>query len=172
VIELDPGMAFGTGTHETTALCAGWLEELVKPGIKAIDLGTGTGILAIAAALLGATDVLATDIDRVAVRIARENIKINHVDGVVRAKEADVLKGIGETADLVIANIIADVILMIAPAVFQHVNAGGDFLCSGISTNRGDEVERALKDAGFEEIRRRERGEWAAIAAKKPCAAS
>ena len=172
VIELDPGMAFGTGTHETTALCASWLEELVKPGVKAMDLGAGTGILAIAAALLGAKDVLATDIDPLAVRVARENARINHVENVVRAKEADVLKGIGETADLVIANIITDVILLIAPAVFRHVAAGGDFLCSGISSNRGDEIEKALRDAGFEAIRRRERGEWAAFAAKKPCAAS
>jgi len=172
VVELDPGMAFGTGTHETTALCAGWLEELVRPGIKVIDLGTGTGILAIAAALLGAKDVLATDIDPVAVRVARENAKINRVDGVVRAAEADVLAGIGETADLVVANIITDVILLIAPAVFRHVNAGGGFLCSGISADRGDEVERALKGAGFTDVRRRGRGEWAAFAAVKPCAAS
>lgn len=172
VIELDPGMAFGTGTHETTALCASWLEELVAPGIKAIDLGAGTGILAIAAALLGARDVLATDIDPVAVRIARENARINHVDGVVRTAEADVLAGIGETADLVIANIITDVILMIAPAVFHHVNAGGVFLCSGISRCRWEEVREALQSAGFECVEQREKGEWAAFAAKKPCAAS
>lgn len=172
VIEMDPGMAFGTGTHETTALCASWLEELMKPGVKAMDLGTGTGILAIAAALLGASDVLATDIDPVAVRVARENARANHVEGVVRAAEADVLSGIGETADLVIANIITDVILLIAPAVFRHVNAGGSFLCSGISANRGLEVEEALEKAGFAEIRRREKGEWAAFAAKKPCAGS
>ena len=172
VIELDPGMAFGTGTHETTALCASWLEELVTPGIKAMDLGTGTGILAIAAALLGAKDVLATDIDPVAVRIARENVRINHVDGVVRAQEADVLAGIGETADLVIANIITDVIIMIAPAVFRHVNAGGVFLCSGISRCRWDEIVEALEGAGFQDIVKRERGEWAAFASKKPCAAS
>jgi ribosomal protein L11 methyltransferase len=172
VIELDPGMAFGTGTHETTALCASWLEELVTPGIKAMDLGTGTGILAIAAALLGAKDVLATDIDRMAVRVAQENVRINHVDGVVRTAEADVLAGIGETADLVIANIITDVIIMIAPAVFRHVNEGGVFLCSGISRCRWDEIMEALKGAGFEEIEQREKGEWAAFAAKKPCAAS
>lgn len=172
VIELDPGMAFGTGTHETTALCASWLEELVTPGIKAMDLGTGTGILAIAAALLGAKDVLATDIDPVAVRIARENARINHVDGVVRTAEADVLQGIGETADLVVANIITDVIIMIAPAVFRHVNEGGVFLCSGISRCRWDEIVEALEGAGFESIEKRERGEWAAFASKKPCAAS
>jgi len=172
VIELDPGMAFGTGTHETTALCASWLEELVVPGVKAMDLGTGTGILAIAAALLGARDVLATDIDPVAVRVARENARINHVDGVVRAAEADVLQGIGETADLVIANIITDVIVRIAPAVFDHVNAGGVFLCSGISRCRWDEIIEALQGAGFEAIEKREKGEWAAFAAKKPCAAS
>jgi ribosomal protein L11 methyltransferase len=172
VIELDPGMAFGTGTHETTALCALWLEELVTPGVKAMDLGTGAGILAISAALLGAKDVLATDIDPVAVRVARENVHINGVEHLVRTAEADVLAGIGETADLVIANIITDVILMIAPAVFRHVNAGGAFLCSGISANRGDEVESALKTAGFTGISRREKGEWAAFAAVKPCAAS
>ena len=172
VIELDPGMAFGTGTHETTALCASWLEELVTPGIKAMDLGTGTGILAIAAALLGAKDVLATDIDPVAVRIARENARINHVDGIVRTAEADVLQGIGETADLVVANIITDVIIMIAPAVFRHVNAGGVFLCSGISRCRWDEIVEALEGAGFESIEKRERGEWAAFASKKPCSAS
>ena len=172
VIEMDPGMAFGTGTHETTALCASWLEELVAPGIKAMDLGTGTGILAIAAALLGAKDVLATDIDPLAVRIARENVRLNRVDGVVRTAEADVLQGIGETADLVIANIITDVIILIAPAVFRHVNAGGVFLCSGISRCRWDEIMEALEGAGFTGIEQREKGEWAAFAAKKPCAAS
>lgn len=172
VIELDPGMAFGTGTHETTALCASWLEELVVPGIKAIDLGTGTGILAISAALLGAKDVLATDIDPVAVRVAGENARINGVAETVRTAQADVLKGIGETGDLVIANIITDVILLIAPAVFRHVNAGGTFLCSGISADRGDEIASALENAGFTNIRRRVKGEWAAFAAEKPCAAS
>lgn len=172
VIELDPGMAFGTGTHETTALCASWLEELVVPGVKAIDLGTGTGILAISAALLGAKDVLATDIDPVAVRVAGENARINGVAETVRTAEADVLKGIGETGDLVIANIITDVILLIAPAVFRHVNAGGTFLCSGISADRGDEIASALENAGFTNIRRRVKGEWAAFAAEKPCAAS
>lgn len=172
VIELDPGMAFGTGTHETTALCASWLEELVVPGVKAMDLGTGTGILAISAALLGAKDVLATDIDPVAVRVAAENARINGVAQTVRTAEADVLKGIGETADLVIANIITDVILLIAPAVFRHVNAGGTFLCSGISADRGDEIASALEKAGFTNIRRRVKGEWAAFAAENPCAAS
>ncbi len=171
VIELDPGMAFGTGTHETTALCASWLEELVTPGVKAMDLGTGTGILAIAAARLGASDVLATDIDPVAVRVARENAAKNGVDGIVRAAEADVLAGIGETAQLVVANIITDVVLLIAPAVFRHVEADGTFLCSGISADRGDEVENALKGAGFSDVRRRVKGEWAAFAARK-CAAS
>lgn len=172
VIELDPGMAFGTGTHETTALCAKWLEELVKPGMKAMDLGTGSGILAIAAALLGATDVLATDIDPMAVRVARENARINHVDGIVRAAEADVLAGLGETADLVIANIITDVILLIAPAVFRHAVEGGAFLCSGISADRAGEVRAALAAAGFTDIEDRVRGEWAAFASKKPCAGS
>ncbi len=171
VIELDPGMAFGTGTHETTALCASWLEELVTPGMKVMDLGTGTGILAIAAALLGASDVLATDIDPVAVRVARENAAKNRADGAVRAVQADVLAGIGETAHLVVANIITDVILRIAPAVFDHVEPGGTFLCSGISADRGGEVENALAAAGFSDVRRRVKGEWAAFAAKK-CAAS
>ena len=115
--------------------------------------------------------MLATDIDPVAVRVAGENVRINRVAGTVRAAEADVLKGIGETADLVIANIITGVILLIAPAVYRHVNAGGTFQCSGISADRGDEIAEALEAAGFTNIRRRERGEWAAFAAEKPCAA-
>ncbi len=172
VLEMDPGMAFGTGTHETTALCAAWLEELVEPGDWVMDLGTGTGILAIAAALLGAGAVLATDIDPVAVRVARENARVNGVEGRVRCMEADVLRGIGESADIVIANIIADVILHIAPAVFDHVSGGGTFLCSGICADRAHQVEAALTQAGFCRVRRREKGEWAAFAAEKPCTAS
>lgn len=172
IIELDPGMAFGTGTHETTALCVEWLEELVKPGMKVLDVGTGTGILAIAARLLGAGDVLATDIDPVAVRVAKQNVKVNGAEAVVRVAEADVLQGIGETGDLVIANIITDLILMVAPAVFRHVNAGGAFLCSGVTVNRADEVRDALAEAGFSDIKRREKGDWVAFAAAKPCAAS
>ncbi len=172
IIELDPGMAFGTGTHETTALCVEWLEELVKPGMKVLDVGTGTGILAIAAKLLGAGDVLATDIDPVAVRVAKQNVKVNGAEAVVRVAEADVLQGIGETGDLVIANIITDLILMVAPAVFRHVNAGGAFLCSGVTVNRADEVRDALAEAGFSDIKCREKGDWVAFAAAKPCAAS
>lgn len=172
IIELDPGMAFGTGTHETTALCVEWLEELVKPDMKVLDVGTGTGILAIAAKLLGAGDVLATDIDPVAVRVAKQNVKVNGAEAVVRVAEADVLQGIGETGDLVIANIITDLILMVAPAVFRHVNAGGAFLCSGVTVNRADEVRDALAEAGFSDIKRREKGDWVAFAAAKPCAAS
>ena len=170
IIELDPGMAFGTGTHETTALCVQWLEELVKPGVKVLDVGTGTGILAIAAKLLGAGDVLATDIDPIAVRVAKQNVKVNGAEDVVRVAEADVLMGIGETADLVIANIITDLIVMVAPAVFQHVNAGGAFLCSGVTVNRADEVLQALTSAGFVGIKRREKGDWVAFIAVKPCA--
>jgi ribosomal protein L11 methyltransferase len=169
VIQIDPGMAFGTGTHETTALCADWLEELVKPGLKVIDLGTGTGILAIAAGLMGAADVLATDIDPMAVRIAGENARINGVAGVVRARQADVLKGIGERADLIIANIIVDVVIMIAPAALAHLNAGGRFLCSGIPASRRAEAESALRRAGFTGIEGRDRGEWTALVAQKPC---
>ncbi|MBE5766047.1 MAG: 50S ribosomal protein L11 methyltransferase [Clostridiales bacterium] len=167
IIEIDPGMAFGTGTHETTGMCVELIEQYMQPGMKAIDIGTGTGILAIAAALQGAGDVLATDLDPVAVRVAAENVRVNGFDSVIRTREGDLLQAVNETADIVIANIIADVIAMLAEPVRAHIEDGGMFICSGIARERSAFVLEALNKAGYHSLDIREKGEWMAIAARK-----
>ena len=167
VIEIDPGMAFGTGTHETTGMCVELVEKYVTPGVTAIDVGTGTGILAIAAAHMGAKDVLAIDIDRVAVRVAAENIRINGFENTIRCAAGDLLENVDERADVVIANIIADVIIMMAGPVRSHIEEGGIFICSGISSERRLDVEDALRAANYEILDIRERGGWCAMAARR-----
>ena len=168
IIEIDPGMAFGTGTHETTGMCVELIEDYVKPGDTAIDIGTGTGILAIAAALAGAKDVLATDLDPVAVRVAAENVCVNGFADVIRTRQGDLLQAVDERANVVIANIIADVIAMLARPVRAHIEGGGLFICSGIARERSDFVIEALKAAGYQQpMDIREKGEWMAIAARK-----
>ena len=136
IIELDPGMAFGTGTHETTGMCVRLVEEHVRPGQKVIDLGTGTGILAIAAAHMGARDVLAIDLDAVAVRVAKENVENNGFAGIIRVQQGDLLDHVDEAADVVVANIIADVIIALCGPVKRHILPGGLFICSGIARER------------------------------------
>ena len=167
VIEIDPGMAFGTGTHETTGMCVELVEKYIRPGVTAIDVGTGTGILAIAAAHMGATDVLAIDIDRVAVRVAEENARINGFEGLIRCKAGDLLENVEEQADVVIANIIADVIIMMAEPVRRHIKDGGRFICSGISSERKQDVLDELDRAGYTVLDVYERGGWCAIACDK-----
>lgn len=167
IIEIDPGMAFGTGTHETTGLCVEFIEDIVRPGMKVIDIGTGTGILAIAAAHMGAGDVLATDLDPVAVRVAGENIAINGFENVIRTRCGDLLEAVEETADLVVANIIADVIRMLAKPVRAHIAPGGRFLCSGIARERRQEVIDSLNEAGYTNLMIHDKGEWSAILADR-----
>ena len=167
IIEIDPGMAFGTGTHETTGMCVKLVEKYVKPGDRAIDIGTGTGILAIAAAHMGARPVLATDLDAVAVRVAAENVRINGFEGVIDVRCGDLLDVVQESGDVVIANIIADVIIMLAAPVRQRIADGGLFICSGISVQRLDDVLAALREADYEVLEALTRGEWCAVAARK-----
>lgn len=167
ILEIDPGMAFGTGTHETTGMCVALAEQYVKPGDRVIDVGTGTGILAIAAAYMGARDVLAIDIDPVAVRVARDNIALNGLSDKITAREGDLLEAVDEVADVVIANIIADVICMLAEPVKAHIKPNGLFICSGIARERQDEVISALNDAGYQDLDVRNQGEWAAICARR-----
>ena len=166
VIEIDPGMAFGTGTHETTGMCVELVEKYVKPGDTAIDIGTGTGILAIAAAHMGAKRVLATDLDAVAVRVAAENVKINGFEQTIDVRCGDLLEVVDSRADVVIANIIADVIIGLAAPVKPHVAEGGIFICSGIAVNRLEDVLNALKAAGYDVLDTLVKGEWAAVASR------
>ena len=167
IIEIDPGMAFGTGTHETTGMCVTLVEKYVKPGDRVIDIGTGTGILAIAAAHMGAKPVLATDLDAVAVRVAAENVKINGFEGVIDVRCGDLLDVVQESGDVVIANIISDVIVMLAGPVKARIVDGGLFICSGISVERRQDVLDALKAADYELLDDLTQGEWCAMAARK-----
>lgn len=166
VIEMDPGMAFGTGTHETTYMCLQMLERYVRPGSVCIDVGTGTGILAIAAAKLGAQDVLAIDLDEQAVAVAKENIQKNGMQQVVHAQAGDLLKDSVGKADVIVANIIADVICALCGPAKSHIRPGGAFICSGIIREREEDVLRALRQAGYAVDCRIARGEWVCLSAK------
>lgn len=166
VIELDPGMAFGTGTHETTFMCMEMLQDYVKPGMTCIDLGTGTGILAIAAAKLGARDVLAIDLDENAVKVAKDNIKNNALSDTVRAEAGNLFEKTQECSDIVVANIIADVICGVASGARAHIQPGGVFICSGIIKEREQDVLTALTAAGYTVAKRLEKGEWVCLAAR------
>lgn len=166
VLELDPGMAFGTGTHETTFMCMQQLEKYVRPGCRAIDVGCGSGILGLAAAKLGAGDVLAIDLDELAVKVAAENTQKNGLDGSVRVVHGDLLEQREEKADVIVANIIADVICFLCGPAKQHLLPGGVFICSGIIREREEDVQRALAAAGYTVCNRLEKGEWVCLAAR------
>ena len=167
VIEIDPGMAFGSGTHETTGMCISLLEETVHGGERVIDVGTGSGILAIAAALVGAGHVLAIDIDPDAVRVATENVAHNHVEDIVSVREGDLLKKADETCEICVANIISDIIISFAAPLKEHIEPGGLFICSGIVRERTEEVREALLKAGYEILRTEHRGEWTAFLSRR-----
>ena len=167
IIELDPGMAFGTGTHPTTVMCIQALERTVKPGDTVMDVGTGSGVLSIASAMLGAERVLALELDEVAVRAATLNVKLNKVQNRVTVKQNDLLKGVNEQADVMVANILAEVIARFAEDAFGHVKPGGHFIASGIIRQKKDLVVDALTSAGFiiEETMVME--DWVALIAKR-----
>ena len=167
VIEIDPGMAFGTGTHETTGMCTALVEKYVRSGMRVIDIGTGSGILAIAAAHMGADEVLATDLDPVAVRVAAENARANGFGEKIDCRCGDLLDVVDVSGDVVIANIIADVIVMLARPVRERSVEDGLFICSGIAVDRREDVIAALNDADYEILDASVKGEWAAFAARK-----
>lgn len=168
IIELDPGMAFGTGTHPTTVMCLQALEKLVKPGDIVIDVGTGSGVLSIGAALLGAGKVIALDLDPIAVKAATENVKLNDVDKIVEVHEGNLLDKV-ETreADIVVANILAEVIVTFTDDAYAVLKPGGTFITSGIIRAKKEEVKSALEKSGFavEEVLMLE--DWVSIIAKK-----
>ena len=166
IISIDPGMAFGNGTHETTSMCLGLVEDYIKPGDTVLDVGTGSGILAIASVLMGAQSALGIDLDPVAVRVANENIERNGLSGRVHAQVGDLVKGIDTQADVVFANIIADAVILLSRAVRAHMKPGGVFICSGLILEREQDVLDALAEAGFTVDRIEHRGEWSAIAAR------
>ena len=163
VIELDPGSAFGTGTHPTTAMCLRELETLVKGGMRIFDVGTGSGVLSIAAAKLGATDVTAMDYDKVAVEVAAGNIRQNGVEDVVKTGVSDILKSFDGKADLIVANIIADIIIMLFDELDEHLAEGGRLLASGIISERLADVTEACLAHGFVVDKVTEEKGWVAM---------
>lgn len=166
VLELDPGMAFGTGDHETTSMCAVLMDEVSCEGKDVLDVGTGSGILAIAADLLGANEILGVDIDPIAVEVAIENGKINNCGDNVKFIEGDLTKGIDFKADIVVANLMAEMVVMLTKAVKNHMKTGSVFISSGILVEKKDMVIEALKEVGLEPFKIIDKGDWSAIAAR------
>jgi ribosomal protein L11 methyltransferase len=169
VVVLDPGMAFGTGTHQTTRLALILLEDELRPGMDVLDVGTGSGILAIAAALLGAKAVRAVDIEPVAVRRAAENVRLNGVTGVVQVAVGSVDRDKVETTyDLVVANIIARVLIDLAPGLVESVRPGGRLVLSGIIEPKEESVVAAFADLGLRRVRREVMDDWVAHVWERP----
>lgn len=182
ILELDPGMAFGTGTHATTALCLKTIEQVVKEGDDVIDVGTGSGILAIAAAKLGAKHVLALDLDPVAVSSATENVQLNGLEDRVTVKLSDLLQVINENkangeasplgvklpVQVVVANILAEIILMFVQDVYEALASGGTYIVSGVIKSKQEVVQEALTAAGFRVSEVNEDQDWVVLVARKP----
>ncbi|MGG1215047.1 50S ribosomal protein L11 methyltransferase [Micromonospora provocatoris] len=168
IIELDPGMAFGTGTHPTTVMCLQGLEKVVKEGDTVVDIGTGSGVLSIGAAMLGAKSVHALDLDEVAVRSAQENVALNKVSDKVEVFHGNLLDTVKEPADVVVANILAEIIMSFTDDAFTIVKPGGLYVTSGIIGAKRDDVKAALEASGFviEEVLLME--DWVAIIARRP----
>jgi ribosomal protein L11 methyltransferase len=145
VLTIDPGLAFGCGTHPTTQLCLELLEEVVGPGAVVYDVGTGSGILAIASALLGAAKVVAVDIDEIAVRVARGNVALNSLEATVDVVEGNLLEGLTEPADVIVANLTADAVIGFAGEAARCLRPGGIFIAGGIPAARATEVSNELQ---------------------------
>lgn len=166
VVELDPGMAFGTGDHPTTRLCLEQLEKRVTPADTVFDVGTGSGILAVAAAKLGAAAVWGCDPDPVAVQVAIDNVKRNGVEEKVKVVPGTIecLQG---SADIIVANIITDTIVAITPAAVERLAGGGYFVASGIIAARQDEVKAAFQQAHLQLVEVAEEAEWVCLVGRE-----
>jgi len=168
VIRLDPGMAFGTGQHPTTLMCLSALEDLLQPEMDVLDLGTGSGILALAAARLGASSVLALDIDPQAAAVARENVRLNRLEAMVRVEEGRLGEAPTAAFDLAMANISAAVIVEMAPALAGVLRPGGALVVAGFSADSAERVSGALARTGLVVERSLADGDWRAFIARRP----
>ncbi|QEK12368.1 50S ribosomal protein L11 methyltransferase [Crassaminicella thermophila] len=166
VIELDPGMAFGTGTHETTMMCIKNLEKYIKENHVVFDIGCGSGILSIVSSKLGAKKVIGVDLDEVAVEASKRNVVENGVDDNVEIKHGNLMDVITGQADIVVANIIADVIIYLSSYIREFIKKDGIFIASGIIHEKIDEVVKALEKHKMEVINIDKMGEWAVVVSK------
>ena len=170
IVRMDPGMAFGTGTHETTRLVIRLLEKYVKSGMRVADVGCGSGILAICAAKLGADECKAYDIDPVAVKVANENIKDSGLTDKVSCEVSDLLKQVdksGGAYDIICANIVADIIIRMMPDVGALMDSNSVILASGIIVERSEDVISGFEAHGFKIVERVDENGWCALAVQK-----
>lgn len=169
VVKMDPGMAFGTGTHETTRLVCGLIEKYLKPGERMLDVGTGSGILSICASKLGAKECYAYDIDPVAVRVAKENCKDNGCDNIT-CDVSDLLANVytgGGQYDFAVANIVADIIIRMAPDIGNYLKKGAYLITSGIIERYAPDVRAAMAEGGFTLVDEAMESDWVAMVYKK-----
>lgn len=168
VIDIDPGMAFGTGIHASTRFCLIFLEQYIQGGETVVDAGCGSGILSIAAAKLGAAKVHAMDIDELAVRIARDNIKLNGLEDIIEAQAGDIVEALNNYApQVILANITAEVVAHLVPVAAQVLPPGGWFFGSGIVDSRWPGVKKQLDNHGFEIQQLLTDVDWVGVAARK-----
>ncbi|EXJ24117.1 Ribosomal protein L11 methyltransferase [Alkalibacterium sp. AK22] len=167
VCYLDPGLAFGTGTHPTTQLCIQALETLVRKDDTILDVGTGSGVLSIVSALYGAGTIKAYDLDEVAVNSARSNIRLNNLEDQIAVQANNLLHGIDAEADIIVANILAEIILLFVEDAYRKLKQGGHFIMSGIISEKKDEVIEECKKYGFTIVQVNQMNDWVAIIAKK-----
>lgn len=179
VIELDPGMAFGTGTHATTQLCLRALEKKVAPGDHVIDVGTGSGVLAVAAAKLGAARVLALDCDSVATASAAANVRLNGLHDCVFVLESDLLSVVDAypgqlpvkpPVQGIVANLLAELVARLAPQAYRALAEGGYFIASGVIAAKADDTAAALERVGFRLVQSEEQDGWVVLVAEKSVA--
>lgn len=167
VIRLDPGMAFGTGTHPTTKMSLFALSQVLRGGETVLDVGTGSGVLSIASSLLGAKEIYAYDLDEVAVRVAQENIDLNSNTDNIHVSANDLLNGITQEADVIVANILADILVNLVEDAYRLVKDKGYLIMSGIIADKLDMVVAATQEAGFFLETLLIQGEWNALVFKK-----
>ena len=167
LIELDPGLAFGTGTHPTTQLSLTALEQTIRGNESVLDVGTGSGVLSIASKLLGASKVTAFDIDEMATRVAKENIALNPTIGEIEVFENNLLVGVNQKSDLIVANILAEILLQMPEDAYRNLNDDGSLILSGIIESKANEVKEAYQKAGFTLVERMTMREWNCFIMKK-----
>ena len=167
LIELDPGLAFGTGTHPTTQLSLTALEQTIRGNESVLDVGTGSGVLSIASKLLGASKVTAFDIDEMATRVAKENIALNPTISEIEVFENNLLVGVDQKSDLIVANILAEILLQMPEDAYRNLNDDGRLILSGIIESKANEVKEAYEKAGFTLVERMIMREWNCFIMKK-----
>lgn len=168
IIRLDPGLAFGTGTHPTTQLSIQGLEIIMESGESVVDVGTGSGVLAIASALLGANEIYAYDLDEMAVDSARANVALNNLPVEIQIQQNNLLDGIELKVDIVVANMLSHILMKLISDAMTILKKSGYFICSGIIIDKKEEVIQALKKEGFKIIQVNQIEDWIGIIAQKP----